>query len=128
MDVSAESLRRSSGKARVIVANAGNANCATPNMAAVAEATAAAAANLASAPQEQVLLASTGVIGESFGERVIPSKLPRLWQALDRTQFEACAQAIMTTDTVPKVRSCRIDTGDIGRHCSPSRHGQRAPA
>ena len=110
VDVSAESLRRSSGKARVIVANAGNANCATPNMAAVAEATAVAAANLASAPQEQILLASTGVIGESFGESVIPGKLPKLWQALDRTQFEACAQAIMTTDTVPKLRSCRIDT------------------
>lgn len=110
VDFSAESLRSSSGKARVIVANAGNANCATPNMAAVAEATAAAAANLASAPQEHILLASTGVIGESFGEGVIPGKLPKLWQALDRTQFEACAQAIMTTDTVPKVRSCRIDT------------------
>ncbi|MDE0108114.1 MAG: bifunctional glutamate N-acetyltransferase/amino-acid acetyltransferase ArgJ [Bryobacterales bacterium] len=110
VDFSAESLRRSSGKAQVIVANAGNANCATPNMAAVAEATAAAAANLASAPEEHVLLASTGVIGESFGESVIPGELPKLWQALDRTQFEACAQAIMTTDTVPKVRSCRIDT------------------
>ncbi|MDE0260979.1 MAG: bifunctional glutamate N-acetyltransferase/amino-acid acetyltransferase ArgJ [Bryobacterales bacterium] len=110
VDCSAESLRRSSGKAQVIVANAGNANCATPNMAAVAKATAAAAANLASAPEEHVLLASTGVIGESFGESVIPGELPKLWQALDRTQFEACAQAIMTTDTVPKVRSCRIDT------------------
>jgi len=110
VDFSAESLRRSSGKAQVIVANAGNANCATPNMAAVAEATAVAAASLASAPQEHILLASTGVIGESFGESVIPGELPKLWQALDRTQFEACAQAIMTTDTVPKVRSCRIDT------------------
>ena len=110
VDFSAESLRRSSGKAQVIVANAGNANCATPNMAAVAEATAAAAASLASAPPEHILLASTGVIGESFGESVIPGELPKLWQALDRSQFEACAQAIMTTDTVPKVRSCRIDT------------------
>ena len=110
VDVSAESLRRSSGKARAIVANAGNANCATPNMAAVAAATAVAAANVASVPQEHILLASTGVIGESFGESVIPSMLPTLWQALDRTQFEACARAIMTTDTVPKVRSCRIDT------------------
>ncbi|MXY67009.1 MAG: bifunctional glutamate N-acetyltransferase/amino-acid acetyltransferase ArgJ [Acidobacteriia bacterium] len=110
VDFSAESLRRSSGKAQLIVANAGNANCATPNMAAVAEATAAAAASLASAPPEHVLLASTGVIGESFGESVIPGELPRLWQALDRTQFEACARAIMTTDTVPKIRSCRIET------------------
>ncbi len=114
VDLSAESLRRSAGQAQVIVANAGNANCATPNMTAVAEATAVAAANHAAVTQEHILLASTGVIGESFGESVIPSKLPKLWQALDRTQFDACARAIMTTDTVPKVRSCRIDT-DQGR-------------
>lgn len=110
VDFSAESLTRSSGKAQVIVANAGNANCATPNMAAVAEATAATAANLAAVPPEHILLASTGVIGESFGESVIPGELPKLWRALDRTQFEACAHAIMTTDTVPKVRSRRFDT------------------
>ena len=110
VDFSAEALRVSSGRARVIVANAGNANCATPNMAAVAESTVEAAAELATVPKDQILLASTGVIGESFGEDVIPRELPKLWQALDRTQFEACARAIMTTDTVPKVRSCRIET------------------
>ena len=110
VDFSAEALRSSSGCARVIVANAGNANCATPNMAAVAKATVEATAELASIPKDYVLLASTGVIGEPFGENVIPRELPSLWQALGRTQFEACARAIMTTDTVPKVRSCRIDT------------------
>ncbi len=110
VDFSAEALRVSSGRARVIVANAGNANCATPNMAAVAESTVEAAAELATVTKDQILLASTGVIGESFGEDLIPRELPKLWQALDRTQFEACARAIMTTDTVPKVRSCRIET------------------
>ena len=110
VDVSAEALRISAGRARLIVANAGNANCATPNMAAVAESTVEAAAELAKAPKDQILLASTGVIGESFGEDVIPRELRKLWQTLDRTQFEACARAIMTTDTVPKVRSCRIET------------------
>ena len=110
VDFSAEALRASSGWARVIVANAGNANCATPNMAAVAESTVEAAAELAIVPKDQILLASTGVIGEPFGEDVIPRELPKLWQALDRTQFEACARAIMTTDTVPKVRSRRIET------------------
>ena len=110
VEISAEALRHSSGTARVIVANAGNANCATPNMAAVAAATARAAAELAAVPKHHVLLASTGVIGEPFGESVIPEKLPDLWQALDTAQFEACARAIMTTDSVPKVRSCRIET------------------
>ena len=112
VDLSADFLRQSSGKAQMIVANAGNANCATPNMAAVAEATADAASSLASIPKHQVLLASTGVIGEPFGEDVIPGRLPALWQALDRTQFEACARAIMTTDTVPKARSCQFETAD----------------
>lgn len=110
VDFSAEALRVSSGRACVIVANAGNANCATPNMAAVAESTVEAAAELAIVPKDQILLASTGVIGESIDEDVIPRELPKLWQALDRTQFKACARAIMTTDTVPKVRSCRIET------------------
>ena len=110
VDFSAQALRDSSGCAQVIVANAGNANCATPNMAAVARATVNAAAELALVPRNLVLLASTGVIGESFGEDVIPRELPKLWKALDRTQFEACARSIMTTDTRPKVRSCRIET------------------
>ena len=110
VDFSAQALRDSSGCAQVIVANAGNANCATPNMAAVAGATVEAAAQLALVPKNLVLLASTGVIGESFGEDVIPRELPKLWEALDRTQFEACARAIMTTDTLPKMRSCRFET------------------
>ena len=111
VELSAQALRDSGGKARVIVANAGNANCATPNQAAVAGATAAAAAALAGVPRHQVLVASTGVIGEPFGEDVIPDALPGLWRSLDRGQFEACAKAIMTTDTVPKARCASFEVG-----------------
>ena len=111
VELSAQALRESGGKARVIVANAGNANCATPNQAAVAGATAAAAAALAGVPRHQVLVASTGVIGEPFGEDVIPDALPGLWRSLDRGQFEACAKAIMTTDTVPKARCASFEVG-----------------
>ena len=112
VDVSAEFLKTSGGIARVIVANAGNANCATPNMRAVSAATAKATAELAGIPECQVLLASTGVIGEPFDEALIPSALPNLWKNLDRNQFDACARAIMTTDTVPKVRWGQVETPD----------------
>ena len=110
VDVSAAFLQTSGGNARAIVANAGNANCATPNMRAVSAATAKATAELAGIPECQVLLASTGVIGEPFDEDLIPRALPKLWKNLDREQFEACAKAIMTTDTVPKVRYGQVET------------------
>lgn len=110
VDISARCLRQSGGTARLIVANAGNANCATPNMAEVAGATARAAAALAGVPENQVLLASTGVIGEPIGIGVIPQALPQLWEALDASQFEDCAAAIMTTDTVPKIRARELET------------------
>ncbi len=103
VEKSTVALRDSRGMARVIVANAGNANCATPNMHRVAAATVRAAAAQADVAEDRVLLASTGVIGEPLGESVIPDALPGLWEALDPGQFEACARAIMTTDTVEKV-------------------------
>ena len=104
VDLSAEFLRKSGGIARAIVANAGNANCATPNMHAVSAATARAVARLAGIPEHHALVASTGVIGEPFDESLISGALPRLWKQLDRSQFEACAEAIKTTDTVAKIR------------------------
>lgn len=112
VDLSAAFLETSGGIARVIVANAGNANCATPNMRKVSAATAQATAALAGVPECQVLLASTGVIGEPFDEALIPGALPNLWKNLDREQFDACARAIMTTDTVPKVRCGQVETPD----------------
>ncbi len=110
VEISAQCLRQSGGTARVVVANAGNANCATPNMAEVAAETARAAASLAEVSENQVLLASTGVIGEPIGADVIPQALPRLWETLDRSQFKDCAGAIMTTDTVPKVRFRELES------------------
>ncbi len=115
VDKSRDALGRSGGIAQVIVANAGNANCATSNMHRVATSTARAAAALAGVPENRVLLASTGVIGEPVGEQVIPDSLPRLWRSLDRSRFESCARAIMTTDTVPKVRyaEARMEGGTV---------------
>ena len=106
-----DSCARVGASPRAIVVNAGNANCATSNMHAVSEATVRAVADLAGIPEHHALVASTGVIGEAFDEGLIPRALPRLWKRLDRTQFEACAEAIRTTDTVPKVRYRTAATG-----------------
>ncbi len=114
--VTAQALRSSGGTGRVIVANAGNANCATPNMAAVSAATVKAVSKLAAVPRDQVLIASTGVIGEPMSETAIPKALGRLCENLTRDQFEACARAIMTTDTVAKVAYApAFDNGDTFR-------------
>ncbi len=110
--VTARHLKKSGGTARAIVANAGNANCAAPNMTAVAEGAAQAAAALAEVPPEQVLLASTGVIGEPIDENAIPRALPGLWAALAPGRFADCARAIMTTDTAPKTAYALVETGD----------------
>ncbi len=110
--VTARHLKKSGGVARAVVANAGNANCAAPNMMTVAKGAAQAASALAKIPQEQVLLASTGVIGEPIDENAIPRALPCLWGGLARERFEDCARAIMTTDTVPKTAYAQVETGN----------------
>ena len=108
--VSIEHLEKSGNVCRAIVANAGNANCATPTMNKVARATARAAAKLLSVPRQHILLASTGVIGEPLDEDLILEALPELHQNLAPEGFEACAAAIMTTDTYPKTAAAEVKT------------------
>jgi glutamate N-acetyltransferase/amino-acid N-acetyltransferase len=95
-------LSASRGLAGAILINAGNANCATRTGDAVALATSKAAAKLLRLPVSQVLPASTGVIGVELDGKKITGALPGLVAGLDANQFDAAAQAIMTTDLVPK--------------------------
>ncbi len=113
--VSAAHLAQSKGWARAIVANAGNANCATPNGLRVARATARAAAELLGVREREVLLASTGVIGVPLDEKLIGNALPRLAASLAAENFEAVSRAILTTDTTPKtaVAEVRLRAGAV---------------
>ena len=96
-------LALSQGRARAIIVNAGNANAATgrPGLEA-AEKTAKAVAKLLKVPVEQVLVASTGVIGVPLNVDLISKKLPALNEALAAEDAASVTRAIMTTDTVPK--------------------------
>jgi glutamate N-acetyltransferase/amino-acid N-acetyltransferase len=95
-------LKLSRGLVGAIVINAGNANCATRTGDAVAAATCKAAARILRLAANQVLPASTGVIGVELDASKITGALPQLVAGLDPGRFDDVAGAIMTTDTVPK--------------------------
>jgi glutamate N-acetyltransferase/amino-acid N-acetyltransferase len=95
-------LKASRGMAGAILVNAGNANCATRTGDAVCLATSKALARMLKLPVSQVLPASTGVIGVELDPALITGSLPRLVDGLSPDRFDDVAQAIMTTDLVPK--------------------------
>ena len=92
------------GKARAIIANSGNANACAPQGEENAERMCAAAAQAIGCKPEDVLVSSTGVIGQTLNIQVIEDGVPSLYAALDRSDAasDAAAHAIMTTDTVKK--------------------------
>lgn len=96
-------LEESGGKARAILVNAGNANCATRTGLRVALASCRAAARQLKVPVRHVLPASTGVIGVELDGSLILKALPRLVRKLSENCFQDVARAIMTTDRIPKV-------------------------
>jgi glutamate N-acetyltransferase/amino-acid N-acetyltransferase len=101
-------LRTSGGKARAILVNAGNANCATRTGDQVALAASRAAAKAVGCKTEFVLPASTGVIGVELDEWLIIDALPSLMKKLSPDRFDDVAAAIMTTDTVAKTSSREV--------------------
>ena len=101
------------GKARVVVVNAGNANVFTGQAGHDAcAATAAAAAKLGDCPAKQVMVASTGVIGEVLPHEKLVAALPALHASLSDDNWEAAARGIMTTDTFPKASTRTALIGD----------------
>ena len=101
------------GSCRAVVVNSGNANCCTGSQGmADARASARMAAEALKIPESSVLVASTGVIGKHMDMDVVESAIPNLAAGLSDEGWADLAQAIMTTDTVPKVVSREIQIGD----------------
>ncbi len=109
--LSREHLKKTRGLARAILVNAGNANCATRTGEEVANTCCQALAARIEAPVEQILPASTGVIGVELDANLIVNAIPELVSDLSETRFEDVARAIMTTDTVIKVAAREVETG-----------------
>ncbi len=100
------------GSARAVIVNAGNANVCRGEEgdAAVRAEANAVARELGCAPGE-VLVASTGVIGERLPVERIVASVPDLARALRPDGIGAAARAIMTTDTFAKGS---LATAEIG--------------
>jgi glutamate N-acetyltransferase/amino-acid N-acetyltransferase len=99
-----------SGSIRALVVNTGNANAGTGGEGIRrARETCAAAARLLGCAPEQVLPFSTGVIMEPLPLERLVEGLPRCAASLTPDGWLLAAEAIMTTDTVPKACSERLD-------------------
>ncbi len=103
VELSKAALSASSGKIRAIICNSGNANAATgaDGMTRARQMAEAAAAELGIKAGE-VLVASTGVIGQTLPVEKITSAMPTLKAASGPANWTDAAEAIMTTDTFPK--------------------------
>jgi glutamate N-acetyltransferase/amino-acid N-acetyltransferase len=112
VSVSKDHLRRSGGTVRAIVVNSGCANACTGDRGAGdANEMTERTARLVGCPAEQVLVASTGVIGVNLPMDKVRAGIPAAFDALGADQGPAAARAIMTTDLWPKESAARIAVG-----------------
>jgi glutamate N-acetyltransferase/amino-acid N-acetyltransferase len=115
--VSREHLAATQGQARALVVNSGCANACTGDAGLkVAQLMAAETARALGCELEEVLVASTGVIGVALDPHKVSEGIIAASHALDRTSETAAAtaQAIMTTDPFPKSHAVRVeDKGQV---------------
>ncbi|QIG95830.1 MULTISPECIES: bifunctional glutamate N-acetyltransferase/amino-acid acetyltransferase ArgJ [unclassified Bradyrhizobium] len=100
------------GNARALVVNSGNANAFTGKTGkASTTLTAQIAAKAVGCSTSEVLLASTGVIGEPLDATKFDGVLAQLTEAATADRWMDAAKAIMTTDTFPKVATATVKLG-----------------
>lgn len=99
-------------KARALVVNSGNANAFTGKKGdEAAQVTAQAAASAVGCREDEVYLASTGVIGEPLEAAAFADRLHDLAAEAAGDGWQAAAEAIMTTDTYPKLATATCSLG-----------------
>jgi glutamate N-acetyltransferase / amino-acid N-acetyltransferase len=110
--VTREHLVKSGGIARAVIVNSGCANaCTGESGLQVAREMASQTAGAVGCAPEEVLVASTGVIGVALDIEKIRAALPAAMRALGPDQGAEAAKAIMTTDPFPKEAAARISIG-----------------
>lgn len=102
------------GKARAIICNSGNANTCNANGVEIAEKTCELLAKELGVSAQDVVVASTGVIGQPLDITPIAKGIPDLVKGLGLHSDLAC-EGIMTTDTRPKEIAFEFTVG--GKTC-----------
>ena len=101
------------GRAQAIVCNSGNANTCNANGMEVAEEMSRLAAETLGIDSEDMVVASTGVIGLPLDLTPIAAGLPTLAAGLCKEGSPAAAEGIMTTDTVMKEVAVEFEIGGV---------------
>ncbi|MBQ2735183.1 MAG: bifunctional glutamate N-acetyltransferase/amino-acid acetyltransferase ArgJ [Clostridia bacterium] len=103
------------GYAQAVICNSGNANTCNANGIEIAEQMSSLLANELKIQASDVVVASTGVIGQPLNIIPIASGIPTLVAGLSKDGGEAAAEGIMTTDTVKKEIAFEFTLG--GKTC-----------
>ena len=104
------------GVAQAIICNSGNANTCNADGVAKAQATCEALGKALSIPAQNVIVASTGVIGQPLPLEPILEGIPGLVAQLNPAGNKNAAEAIMTTDTLEKEFALQLTLG--GKTCT----------
>ena len=99
------------GKAQVVICNSGNANTCNANGIEIAEQTCELVAKELGISAKDIVVASTGVIGQPLDITPIANGIAPLVQGLGNNSEYAC-EGIMTTDTVKKEIAFAFSVGD----------------
>jgi len=103
VDICINRLQESLGLVRAIIINSGQANACTGDRGlADSLAITKEVGGILGIPDNQILICSTGVIGEYIPMKNLINKLPLLVKNLDGKNFRSASEAILTTDLVPK--------------------------
>ncbi len=105
----------SDGKAQAVICNSGNANTCNANGIEIAEQMSEITADALGISKDDIIIASTGVIGQKLDITPIQSGIPSLTEGLSYEGSAVAAEAIMTTDTVPKEIAVEFTLG--GKVC-----------
>ena len=117
LTVTKNNLVSSNGIAQAVICNSGNANTCNANGIEIAEKMCALVANALNIKPENVLVGSTGVIGQPLDIEPIKNGVPELVKTLSRDSngSNLACEGIMTTDTRKKEIAVEFEIG--GKPC-----------
>lgn len=105
----------SNGKAQAVICNSGNANTCNADGIEVAEKMSTLLADALKINPDDVVVASTGVIGQPLDITPIANGIPELINSINDNGSEDAAEGIMTTDTIKKEVAVEFEIG--GKAC-----------
>ena len=111
--VTKANLEKSGNKAIAVIANSKNANTCNADGVEKANRMCQLVANELNIPREQVIVASTGVIGQILPIEPIEKAVPILAKGLCYNKNNEAATAIMTTDTVKKEYAVEFEINGV---------------